>query len=310
VRNLVLVGAILLMSSCAPAIHSTLGRAPTADELASFWVEPGGGHDAFYGPGGRALAPSADVVYTLKERKGGGFSPKIEVEDPKGVKWDVKMGEEAQAEVTCSRILWAVGYRQPPEYYLQQWQVKEEAGVHPLGPGRFRPSVDDFHGKGSWPWRANPFAGTVQFRGLLTLLMILNSSDLKDDNNEIYEVRRDQRPPQTWYTVKDLGSSLGQTGWAYPKRNDIDFFEKEAFITGVDKGHVRFAFKGHYKDLIRHITPEDVGWICMRLRRLTRDQWRDAFRAGGYDEATTARYLRKIDEKIEQGLSISKGSTR
>lgn len=285
-------------------MRSTLGRPPTPAELASFWAEPRGNLDVFHGSGGPSRAPNPDAIYKLKERKNDGFSPKLEVEDPNGVKWSIKMGDEAQPEVTCSRILWAVGYRQPPEYYLMQWRVRDEAGVHPMGPARFRPHLDSFESKGPWAWRANPFAETVQLRGLLALLLLLNSSDLKDENNEIYEVHAGAGDPKTWYAVKDLGSSLGQTGWVYPKRNDIGFFEQEDFITGVEKGYVRFAFKGHFKDLIQHITPADVRWMCRRLERLTPAQWRDAFRAGGYDELTTVRYLRKIDQKIAQGLSL------
>jgi hypothetical protein len=310
VRQLTLPIVALVIAACAPAMHSTLDRPPTRAELASLWAEPRGHLDVFHGSGGRSLAPKPHAVYKLTERKTGGFSPKLEVEDPDGVKWSVKMGDEAQPEVTCSRILWAVGYRQPPEYYLVQWQVEDEAGVHPMGPGRFRPHLDDYEAKGSWAWRANPFAETVQLRGLLVLLLVLNSSDLKDDNNEIYEVRAGRRQPGLWYTVKDLGSSLGQTGWVYPKRNDIGFFEQEEFITGVEDGYVQFAFNGHFKDLIRHITPADVHWICARLKRLSRTQWREAFRAGGYDEPTTTRYLKKIDEKIAQGLALPANEAR
>ena len=289
-------------------MRSTLGRTPTSVELAAFWVEPGGARDTVHGSGGSSLAPRPDVPYKLLERKGGGFSPKLEVEDPEGVKWSVKMGDEAQPEVTCSRILWAVGYQQPPEYYLRQWQVHDEVAVHAMGPARFRPHPRFMKSKGNWAWRTNPFVDSVQFRGLLVVLLVLNSSDLKDENNEIFEVERDGGVPETWYTVKDLGSSLGQTGWAYPKRNDIGFFEQEDFITGVENGYVRFAFKGHFKDLIRHITPADVRWACSRLQRLTPAQWRDAFAAGGYDDAATARYLRKIEGKIAQGLSLGRGS--
>jgi len=291
-------------------MRSTPRRPPTTAELSQFWVEPEPGRDLFHGSGGPSLSPPANAAFKLVDRKTGGFSPKLEVVDPTGVKWSVKMGDEAQAEVTCSRILWAVGYRQPPEYFLEQWMVDDEAGVRPHGPARFRPELGWLESRGSWPWRSNPFVDTVQFRGLLVLLMLLNSSDLKDENNEIYEVRREGSPPALWYTVKDLGSSLGQTGWAYPKRNDIGFFEKEEFIEGVENGYVQFAFKGHFKDLIQHIRPADVAWLCERLERLGAAQWRDAFRAGGYDEATTRRYLRKIDAKIGQGLAAGQGSSR
>jgi hypothetical protein len=307
VKHPTLVVAAFLLAGCAPAIKSTLGRTPTSAELAAFWVEPAAARDTVHGSGGPSLAPRPDIVYKLLERKGGGFSPKLEVEDPDGVKWSIKMGDEAQPEVTCSRILWAAGYQQPPEYYLRQWQVHDEVGVHPMGPARFRPHLHFMKSRGSWAWRANPFVESVQFRGLLVVLLLLNSSDLKDENNEIFEVQRNGDDPETWYTVKDLGSSLGQTGWVYPKRNDIGFFEEEGFITGVEKGYVRFAFKGHFKDLIRHLTPADVRWACSRLQRLTPVQWRDAFAAGGYDDVVTARYLRKIEWKIAQGLSLGTG---
>jgi hypothetical protein len=307
--SLLIVG-LIAASGCATAMRSTLGRAPTSAELAPFWLEPAGKRDIVYGSGGPSLAPRADAVYRLLKREQGGFSPKVEVEDPSGMKWSVKMGDEAQSEVTASRIAWALGYRQPPGYYLRQWQIRDEAGVHPMGPGRFRPHADFIDARGPWLWRSNPFVSSVQFRGLLVLMMVLNSSDLKDENNEIYEVRRPGRKPEMWYTVKDLGSSLGQTGWVYPKRNDIEHFEKEDFISGIEDGYVRFAFRGHFKDLIERIRPEDVHWLCGRLKRLTPAQWRDAFHAGGYDEQTTARYLRKIDEKIAQGLSVGRGPRR
>ena len=42
--------------------------------------------------------------------------------------------------------------------------------------------------------------------------------------------------------------------------------------------------------------------------RKTDEQWRDAFRAANYTEEAASRYLRKIREKIAQGLSL-KGET-
>jgi hypothetical protein len=40
------------------------------------------------------------------------------------------------------------------------------------------------------------------------------------------------------------------------------------------------------------------------MRQLTDKQWRDAFRTANYTEEMTDRYLRKIREKIAQGLSL------
>jgi hypothetical protein len=302
-RWLVLLAALAL--ACAPAPRSTLGRPPTVEELAALWVEPAARRDTLFGPGGPSQVPRVDRAYRLVERKVGGFSPKIEVRDPEGVKWSVKFGDEAQSEVTSSRIVWALGYHQPPEYYVSRWQIEDEAGVRNMGPARFRPHLDDLDGRGSWSWHVNPFVDSSAFRGLIVLMMMLNSTDLKDENNEIYRVTAPGRGGRDLYAVRDLGASLGETGRIAPRRNNVEFFEKQAFITGVVHGFVRFEFHGRHQELMRHITPADVAWICGRLRGLTERQWHDAFRAGGYDDAIRDRYLRKIDEKVRQGLSLA-----
>ena len=233
----------------------------------------------------------------------GGFSPKWEVKDPEGRKWSVKMGPEASSEVTTSRILWGVGYHQPPNYYLGWWRVGRDQRVQNGSPGRFRPELKELDSKGGWAWVQNPFADTVQFRGLLVLLAMLNSADLKDDNNSVYELSRPRDGVRRWFVVRDLGSSLGETGWR-PQRNDVELFEQSRFITGIEGGFLRFGIKGRFPGRFEHLRPEDARWIGQRLRRLTPGQWRDAFRAGGYDEATGERYIRAIGRRIEAALAV------
>jgi hypothetical protein len=41
------------------------------------------------------------------------------------------------------------------------------------------------------------------------------------------------------------------------------------------------------------------------LNRLTDEQWRDAFRPGGYNPDQTIRYVTKIKGKIAQGLGLT-----
>ena len=298
--------AAFLVANCGP-IRSTLDRPPTPAELAELWAPPGDEtrQQALYGPGGAEAAPNPDVIYKQVEVKKGGFSPKVEVVDPSGRKWTVKMGPEAQSEVTSSRILWMLGYRQPPEYCLTGWKLGREDGVHTLGPGRFRPHLDWVDGKGQWKWSENPFVGSQPYRGLLVLMMVLNNTDLKDNNNEVYRVKRAGGHSEHWYSVRDLGASLGETGWSGQRRNNIEFFEKQAFITGVNENHPVFEFHGRRKGLLDQVTVADVRWICEGLRALTPEQRRDAFKASGYDEETTRRYLAKIDEKVGQGLSLA-----
>ena len=63
------------------------------------------GRDLIYGAGGPRLAPARGVTYALVERISHGFSPKMEVKDPSGTKWDVKTGPEAQPEVLAGLAL-------------------------------------------------------------------------------------------------------------------------------------------------------------------------------------------------------------
>jgi hypothetical protein len=67
---------------------------------------------------------------------------------------------------------------------------------------------------------------------------------------------------------------------------------------------VRFEYHGRHKALLAHITPADVRWICERLARLTNDQMHDAFRAAGYPTVTADRFIRRLEQKIAEGLQL------
>jgi len=302
------IGLAVTLGACAvQKAQSTVVGPPSRDLMAQFWVEPGRNRDLYWGPWGERNAPRPDVLYKLDGIDSGGFSRKWDVKDESGREWSVKMGPEAQSEVTTSRILWGVGYHQPPNYYLEKWKVDNGKQVANGSPGRFRPSLKELDQAGDWSWSENPFADTLQHRGLLVLLVMLNSADLKDNNNSVYDLPRPMEGARRWFVVRDVGSSLGETGWG-PQRNDIDQFEKRGFITGVEDGFLRFDVSGRFSGFLQEqLRPEDARWICQRLQRLTPRQWRDAFRAGGYDDAATERYIRKIREKIAQGLAVSRG---
>jgi hypothetical protein len=311
------ITVVLLVASwgCvrAPAIRSTAAGPLSPAELSAFWqdVDPRS-RDLLHGVGGKQVRPEPEAVFEAIGKDTGGFSVSYDVRDPSGVEWSVKVGEEAQSEVTSSRLVWAMGYHQPPVTYLPRWRVREgdQDAVRTVDGGRFRPKLPTFDNADIWSWYQNPFVDTQAYRGLLVLMMILNSTDLKDDNNALYERRDGERLVARWYVVKDLGATLGTTGRLYPKRNDIGEFERHEFIDEVDDGRVRFAYRGRHQQLLKNIRPADVVWMCERLQRLTDEQWRDAFRAGGYDEATTARYIRVFERKIAEGLALGKRTSR
>jgi hypothetical protein len=74
---------------------------------------------------------------------------------------------------------------------------------------------------------------------------------------------------------------------------------------------VQFAYSGWYKNLVAdRITPQDVAWASNLLGRLSDRQLADAFRAGGYDPATAARFIAAIKARIQQGRSLALAAAR
>ena len=209
--------------------------------------------------------------------------------------------DEGPVEVVISRVLAAVGYHQPPVYYLPSFTLQDDWGTHLEAGGRFRLKDKALKDRGEWSWQQNPFVGTVPYRGLLVILMMFNSSDLKNANNTLYEYRSaDGREHR--YVVRDLGGSLGSTGRFAPRKNDADAFELHPFITGIRGGYVQFHYRGWHQELVRdQITATDVAWASELLGRLSDRQWQDAFRAGGYQPDVAARFIRILRHRLEVG---------
>jgi hypothetical protein len=207
----------------------------------------------------------------------------------------------------ASRIHWGIGYHQPPIYLLADWTAEKATTPNPQLPARFREHKPDLYGlddKGTWSYSHNPFVGTPPFMGLLVLEAILGNSDLKDENNTRYELSEDFEGARTWYVARDLGHTFGRTGILQAPRGDIQVFEQTRFVTGVVNGRVKLDWRGRHRALFRDIKPSDVRWICTRLAALTDSQWQDAFRAGGFDDETTARFIRRLKQKIAEGLAL------
>jgi hypothetical protein len=88
-------------------------------------------------------------------------------------------------------------------------------------------------------------------------------------------------------------------------RNDVDGFDEQGFITGVDGQHVKFDYHGLHTGLVNTLTVDDVVWTCRLMARLSDQQWNDAFRAAGYDAAHRQRYITKLKSKVRQGLDLA-----
>lgn len=295
---------------CTPEVRPTMP--PWEAPLGALWERPQDleSRDLFAGPWPANRAPDPEAIYTFVEKKRKGVNPGMTVRDPQGRTWSVKqapadgLASEAPIEVTLSRVLSALGYHQPPVYFLPSFTLRDDAGTHVEGGGRFRLHDESLKDAGEWSWQQNPFVGTKPFEGLLVILLMFNSSDLKNENNTLYEHAIDGGV-EPWYVVRDLGTALGETGRVAPIRGDIDLFEQQPFILAVKDGFVTFDYHGWHQELVRdRITPEDAGWASDLISGLSDRQWRDAFRAGGYSPELAARFIARLHVNIEQAARI------
>ena len=286
----------LTLSACGPPpVRPTVEPPPVATELAALWVDPidAPSRDLYYGFGGAELAPEPETTrYDFLARKYDitASSPGYKVRDARGRVWDVKLGPEVRAEVAASRLLWAAGYHQPPTHYVERWELrKDDEEITAQPPARFRPQLEGFVRREDWSWQQNPFVGTVEYRGLVVLMLMLNNWDLTEANNSLFDLSAPLDGASRWYVVWDVGASFSRNRgtWRQGTRGDLEGFSREGFIESASDGHVVFAWTGRHQELIESIKPGDVRWIAEKLKRLRPEQWDDAFRAAGYrpDEA-------------------------
>src|SRR6266849_21294 len=226
------------LSACAAEIHPTVSPPVAVSRMAELWEPPANisTRDLLRGPWDAAYAPDADDDYTFLRKKRRGTNPGVTVQDSQGREWHVKQGVEAQPEVVLSHVLSAVGYHQPPVYFVPSFTLNDASGRHTEPGGRFRLHDSSLKNRGEWSWDQNPFVGTPPYEGLLVILVMFNSADLKNENNTLYEVKRRHEEPANWFVVRDLGSSLGEVGRFNPKENKPDVFEQVGFISSVSGG--------------------------------------------------------------------------
>lgn len=317
-----IVIAVFALVACASSPQAQQTPAPDF-EISQLWQEPRNlmERDLYYGPGGKALAPpQTGGTFQFVAHKTTGTNPGYDVTDAAGKPLSVKLGIEAQPEVTVSRILWAMGYHQPPNYFVHEFTLTgTDAG--PKSTSRFRTEIDGYRAGLDWDWHDNPFRTTQPFRGLIVAQLILNNWDLKRDNNRIYEANDPSTKPARLYMVRDVGAALGEskqapffkllgTPGSQGSKNDIADFEAQGFIKSVEGDDVSFDYRGRHQSIVDIPTVPDVIWACELMARIPDGHWEAAFRAGAFPDDIAARYIRKIKEKIAQGLALKAPATR
>lgn len=299
--------ALAVAPSCATAMRSTASAPLSAGELAELWLEPADleSRDLYGGPGGAAQAPDPAATNTVTGVDVTGNSPGYDVIDPQGRRWKVKLGEEVQPEIVASRLLWAIGFHQPPTYFVSSLQIEGGRPEDRGRPARFR-LEEGYRTEAEWSWHENPYVGTPPFKGLLVANLVLNNWDLKASQNRIYVMAAGAPAPARRYVVQDLGAALGKTRWPTGNRNNVEDFESQALVARVDRGLVVFDYHGRHKELFKDLAPADVAWTCRLLARLTDSQWQDAFRAAAYPEPVAARFIAKLKAKTQEGLALER----
>ena len=258
--------------------------------------------DILNGPGGEKHQPGTNFKFI--EESNSGTSPKFFVEDENGAKWKVKLGQEVKSETAATRLVWVAGYFVDEDYYRPQIRVQ---GMKPLSRGREYVSGDGLvrearlerQGQGkklnNWSWDQNPFVGTRELNGLRVMMALINNWDVKESNNDIYDVDGVSR-----YEVSDLGASLGRTGNVFGRSKSVmKDYEKSKFIQKVTPESVDFVFHGKIESLGKSIPIADARWIGNRLGQFSPEQIRDCFRAAGYSPDEVEGYAKIVMQRID-----------
>ena len=318
--------ALALFLAAALATLPAVGRAKkkdkadpaireiTAPKRDSLWRNPIDltSRNLFYGPGGKEHEPHGAFTFIKEDLDG--TNPKFVVRDGDGVKWKVKLGDEARPETAAARIVWAAGYYANEDYFLPSIHVIElshlkrgqkfveaDGTVRNVRLKRYLKGEEKI---GNWSWRDGPFAGTRELNGLRVMMALIDNWDLTEENNVIYSEKPDEVSdrPSRIYLVSDLGSTFGTPGLTWPMqkaRGNVQTYSHSEFIRTLRPDYVDFGSprrdslfflatpheyseKLHLQWIGKHIPRDDARWLGQLLVQLSPDQIRDAFRAAGY----------------------------
>lgn len=306
--------------------HSPIRPGQVHDAV--IWRDPGrlAREDLFYGQGGKKGQPAPPFQFIEEDRQQS--TPKFDARDAEGKKWRVKLGHEARPEVVVSRLLWAVGYYVQDDYVLPEADI---AGIHMhrgkqyikgerITDARFARKPSGQHKIATWRWKKNAFTGTRELNGLRVMMALVNSWDLKDENNAVYE---DKKSGRQLFLVSDTGSSFGRTGLHFtngPSKDNLKAYVSSKFIVRTTETTVDFATPTPSWSLLaetlglatkqflrrqrmlwigRNIPRQDAKWIGGLLGQLSHQQLVDAFRAGNYPPEQVEQFVRVIEARIK-----------
>jgi len=294
----------LVIVSCVPTI--SIGTAkPKEKKLPKgtpvLWRQPTdiATRDLYLGPGGESMQPDLRRITLIKEEKGG-YSKKYRVKDASGREWVAKIGREAQAETSAIRLLWGLGYVTEVNYLVPRVTIPGKGTFNNV---RFEARPGGWKRLEDWKWTRNPFDGTPELQGLKIMMALINNWDLKDSNNKIVYVEKNN---ELRYIISDLGATFGHASttplfWRITRsRNNPPKYAKTKFLEKVKGDRVSIHFGGKNRGLMKNITIQDAEWIASLLSQLSDKQIRDAFRAANYSTADVDLLAGTVRDRREQ----------
>lgn len=305
----------------------------TRNVLTVLWREPDdlASRDLYFGPGGSQHQPHGPFTFIKEDLDGS--NPKFSVRDRDGVRWKVKLGEEAKPETVATRLVWAAGYFANEDYFLPTLRVEDMPNrlqrrraakfIQPdrsLRNVRLKREPENEKKTGAWRWRDDPFSGTRELNGLRVMMALINNWDLKDENNGIYDEKRPGHADERVYMVSDLGASFG-TAWldrtSTKSKGNLYWYSRTRFVKRVYGDYVDFEDPRRPAWIIlanpheffsrvalrwigRGIPREDAKWIGGLLAKLSEKQMRDAFRAAGYSAQEVDGFTSDVRSRIAE----------
>jgi len=279
----------LVIVSCFSTINTSSAK-PKDKKLPNgtpvLWRQPSdiATRDLYLGPGGESMRPDLRRITFVKEEKGG-YSKKYRVRDASGREWVAKIGEEAQSETSAVRLLWGLGYLTEVNYLVPRVTIPGKGTFNNV---RFEARPKGWKRLEDWKWSRNPFNGTPELQGLKIMMALINNWDLKDSNNKIVYVDKND---ELRYIISDLGATFGHASttplfWRITRsRNNPPKYAKTKFLEKVKGDRVSIHFGGKNRGLMKNISVQDAEWIAALLSQLSDQQIRDAFRAANYSPA-------------------------
>lgn len=253
--------------------------------------------DLYDGPGGDEMRPDLGRIEFIKEEKGG-HNKKYRIKDGSGKTWVAKLGREAQPETAAVRLMWGLGYKTEVNYLVPSLTIPGKGTFKNV---RLEARPDNIERLEEWKWKSNPFVGTRELQGLKMMMVFLTNWDVLDLQNKVLDVGDENH-----YIVSDLGSTFGRLGnnnfpviYRFGRKvGNPRAYAKTRFISKVEDGEVKLAYKGKNRSLFKGFSVEDAKWLADRLGQLSDKQIGDAFRAANYSAADVTTYATAVRRKI------------